>query len=118
MKPQRNHSIHSRSKSSIRALRLLFRLVHTTTRPSTASPLSNASNRILSYVDAKIGNFNGDATVLPWPPANPPLQPITATNFFVQPTVCDLTAPSTPTNLVAGGSEPDHDQSFMDGLDR
>ncbi len=72
----------------------------------TASPLSNASNRILSYVDAKIGNFNGDATVLPWPPANPALQPITATNFFVQPTVCDLTAPSTPTNLVAGASNP------------
>ncbi|HEY4426063.1 MAG TPA: hypothetical protein VGN10_17770 [Pyrinomonadaceae bacterium] len=72
----------------------------------TASPLSNASNRILSYVDAKIGNFNGDSTVLPWPPANPALQPITATNFFVQPTVCDLTAPSTPTNLVAGAPNP------------
>src|SRR5689334_15168593 len=72
----------------------------------TASPLSNASNRILSYVDGKIGNFNGDSTVLPWPPANPPLQPITPTNFFKQPTVCDLTAPSAPTNLVAGAPDP------------
>src|ERR1041385_5526889 len=48
----------------------------------TASPLSNASNRILSYVDATLGKFNGDATVLPWPPANPALQPITPTNIF------------------------------------
>src|SRR6185369_4633740 len=72
----------------------------------SASPLSNASNRILSYVDAKLGNFNGDATVMPWPPANPALQPITPTNFFKQPTVCDLTAPSAPTNLVAGAPSP------------
>ncbi|HZI46461.1 MAG TPA: fibronectin type III domain-containing protein, partial [Pyrinomonadaceae bacterium] len=72
----------------------------------TASPLSNASNRILSYVDATIGKFNGDSTVLAWPPANPALQPITPTNFFKQPTVCDLTAPSAPTNLVAGASDP------------
>jgi hypothetical protein len=72
----------------------------------TASPLSNASNRILSYVDPKLGNFNGDATVMPWPPANPALQPITPTNFFTQPTVCDLTAPSVPTNLVAGAPDP------------
>ncbi|HJP95100.1 MAG TPA: hypothetical protein VJ875_24275 [Pyrinomonadaceae bacterium] len=72
----------------------------------TASPLSNASNRILSYVDGAIGNFNGNSTVLPWPPANPPLQPITATNFFKQPTVCDLTAPSAPTNLVAAAPNP------------
>ena len=72
----------------------------------TASPLSNASNRILSYVDGTIGNFNGNSTVLSWPPANPPLQPITATNFFKQPTVCDVTPPSTPANLVAGAASP------------
>jgi chitodextrinase len=73
----------------------------------TASPLTNASNRILSYVDATIGKFNGNATVLAWPPANPPLQPITPTNVFKpQPLVCDVTAPSAPTNLVAGGFNP------------
>jgi chitodextrinase len=72
----------------------------------TASLLSNASNRVLSYVDGTLGKFNGNATVLPWPPANPPLQPITPTNFFVQPTVCDLTPPSTPANLVAGAPNP------------
>ncbi|HEX6044157.1 MAG TPA: hypothetical protein VFZ22_06680, partial [Pyrinomonadaceae bacterium] len=63
-------------------------------------------NRMLSYVDATIGKFNGNSTVLPWPPANPPLQPITPTNFMKQPTVCDLTPPSTPTNLVAGATNP------------
>ncbi|HEX3281646.1 MAG TPA: hypothetical protein VHR36_10495 [Pyrinomonadaceae bacterium] len=72
----------------------------------TASPLSNTSNRILSYVDGTIGNFNGNSTVLAWPPANPPLQPITATNFHKQPTVCDATAPSAPTNLVASAFSP------------
>lgn len=72
----------------------------------TASPLSNASNRILSFVDPTIGKFNGNSTVLAWPPANPPLQPITVTNFSKQPTVCDTTAPSTPTNLVAGAANP------------
>ena len=104
--PTGNHSIHSRSKSSIRAPQAPVPTGPYNDPTFTASPLSNASNRILSYVDAKIGNFNGNTTVLPWPPANPPLQPITATNFFMQPTVCDLTAPSAPTNLVAGAPNP------------
>src|SRR5690349_271021 len=73
----------------------------------TASTLSNASNRILSYVDATLGNFNGNATVLPWPPANPALQPITPTNIFKPTTlVCDIVAPSAPANLVAGAASP------------
>lgn len=73
----------------------------------TASSLSNASNRILSYVDATLGKFNGNATVLAWPPANPPLQPITPTNVYKpQPLVCDVTAPSAPTNLTAGAFSP------------
>lgn len=71
----------------------------------TASTLTSASNRVLSFVDPKIGNFDGNNTILAWPPVNPPLQAITPTNFYVPPTVCDVTAPSTPTNLtaVAGG---------------
>ena len=72
----------------------------------TASSLSNASNRILSYVDGTIGNFNGNATVLAWPPADPPLQPITVTNFFKIPTVCDTTPPSAPGTLTAGAASP------------
>lgn len=72
----------------------------------TASPLTSTFNRILSYVDATIGKFNGNSTVLPWPPANPALQPITPTKIFEPPTVCDVTAPSTPTNLVAGAFSP------------
>ncbi len=73
----------------------------------SATPLTNTANRILSYVDATVGNFNGNATVLPWPPANPPLQPITPTNVFKPtPLVCDIGAPSTPANLVAGAASP------------
>jgi len=38
----------------------------------TASVLTRTSNRILSYVDPAVNNFNGDATVLAWPPTDPP----------------------------------------------
>ena len=38
----------------------------------TASQLDRLPNRILSYVDATLNNFNGDATVLSWPPVDPP----------------------------------------------
>jgi fibronectin type 3 domain-containing protein len=73
----------------------------------TASSLSNASNRILSYVDATVGKFNGNSTVLSWPPVNPALQPITPTNIFKPTTlVCDIAAPSAPANLVAGAASP------------
>ncbi len=73
----------------------------------TASALTNASNRILSYVDATIGKFNGNSTVLAWPPANPAFQPITPTNIYKpQPLVCDVTAPTAPTSLVAGALNP------------
>ena len=73
----------------------------------SASPLTNAANRILSYVDGTLGNFNGNSTVLPWPPANPALQPITPTNIFKPATlVCDIVAPSAPANLVAGAASP------------
>ncbi|MCX6023611.1 MAG: hypothetical protein NTZ05_18125, partial [Chloroflexi bacterium] len=43
----------------------------------TASPLSNVTNRILSFVDGALGKFNGDRTVLAWPPADPPAMPVT-----------------------------------------
>lgn len=72
----------------------------------TASALSNVSNRVLSYVDATLGKFNGDSTVLPWPPANPAAQTITATDHFQPPTTCDLTAPTAPTGLTATAASP------------
>lgn len=72
----------------------------------TASSLSNVSNRILSYVDGTIGKFNGDSTVLPWPPTNPAAQPITATDSFQPATTCDLTAPTAPTALTATAASP------------
>jgi hypothetical protein len=37
----------------------------------TASPLSLVANRMLSYVDPSLNNFNGDSTVLGWPPVDP-----------------------------------------------
>jgi fibronectin type 3 domain-containing protein len=61
---------------------------------------------MLSYVDGTIGNFNGNATVLPWPPANPAAQPITPTNFYKPPTVCDTTPPSAPATLTASAFSP------------
>lgn len=58
----------------------------------TAGPLSDVRNRILSFVDPAQartagdgvrtparGNFNGDVTVLAWPPADPPARAIVAT---------------------------------------
>ncbi|HET6978799.1 MAG TPA: hypothetical protein VFI24_20875 [Pyrinomonadaceae bacterium] len=72
----------------------------------TASTLSNASNRVLSFVDATLGKFNGDSTVLPWPPANPAAQTITPTDHFTAPTTCDLTAPTAPTSLTATAASP------------
>lgn len=44
----------------------------------TSSSLSNASNRILSFVTAT-GKANGNATVLVWPPVDPPASSISAT---------------------------------------
>jgi len=38
----------------------------------TATPLSRLSNRILSYVDPAVNNFNGDQSLLAWPPIDPP----------------------------------------------
>ncbi len=45
----------------------------------TASTLSSTSNRILSFVDGAIGKFNGDRTVLAWPPTDPGPQGLVAT---------------------------------------
>jgi fibronectin type 3 domain-containing protein len=72
----------------------------------TASTLSNVSNRILSYVDATVGKFNGNSTVLPWPPANPAAITITTTDSFQPLTTCDLTAPTAPTALTATAVSP------------
>ncbi len=80
----------------------------------TASPLSVANNRVLSFVDASVNNFNGNATVLAWPPAPPAAQPITATSCLPDPAATTPTclqnttkpsattaAPAPPTNLTA-----------------
>lgn len=72
----------------------------------TASTLTNVANRVLSYVDGTLGKFNGNNTVLAWPPANPPAQTITPTESFEPLTTCDLTAPTAPTALTASAASP------------
>jgi chitodextrinase len=69
----------------------------------TASPLTNASNRILSFVSPALSNFDGNNTILAWPPVDPPSTPITPTNIFTTPAACDTTAPTAPTTLTATG---------------
>lgn len=84
----------------------------------TASSLSNVANRVLSYVDGTLGNFNGNSTVLAWPPANPPAQTITATESFEPLTTCDLTAPTAPSGLTATAVSPTTiDLSWTAGTD-
>ncbi len=72
----------------------------------TASTLSNTADRVLSYVDPKLNNFDGDNTILAWPPVNPALQPITPTNSYLPPTICDATVPTTPAGLTAVAASP------------
>jgi hypothetical protein len=65
----------------------------------TASTLTSTANRILSFVDGASGNFNGNATVLAWPPAPPPASAILPTPEL--PLVCSLSTgvPSVGTTL-------------------
>lgn len=41
-----------------------------------ASQLDNVQNRVLSYVDPALGKFNGNQTVLKWPPVDPAEIPV------------------------------------------
>jgi uncharacterized repeat protein (TIGR01451 family) len=69
----------------------------------TASPLSNTANRILSFVDGTLGKFNGDVTLLAWPPVDPPAQGITPTPPLNL-TGTDTTPPAAPTGLAAAAN--------------
>lgn len=75
----------------------------------TATTLSSVRDRILSFVDPSLsrsagdgavtpaaGNFNGNATRLAWPPADPPLFPISPTNEPVLMCTVDTSVPTTP----------------------
>ena len=66
----------------------------------TASTLSNASNRILHYVSGTLGRFDGNATLLAWPPVDPALRPIAP----IAPVslVCAVNTVPTNTPPVAG----------------
>jgi chitodextrinase len=67
----------------------------------TRNPLTNASNRILSFVSPSLGIFDGDNTILNWPPIDPPATPITPTDTFTPTLTCDTEAPAAPTVLTA-----------------
>jgi len=62
----------------------------------TATPLGNVRNRILSFVDAASGKFNGNATVLAWPPSEPAAQSINATPNVTLQCSADPAANSAP----------------------
>jgi hypothetical protein len=59
----------------------------------SAAPLTFASNRILSFIDPGTGNFNGDRSLLAWPPTAPAAIPITPTPAMnsVKPNITGLT---------------------------
>jgi chitodextrinase len=67
----------------------------------TNTTLTNASNRIFSFVSPALGIFDGDNTLLAWPPVDPAGTPITPTNIFSAIAACDTVAPAAPTGLTA-----------------
>ncbi|MFQ5401590.1 MAG: cadherin-like domain-containing protein [Anaerolineae bacterium] len=62
----------------------------------TSSPLSTARDRVLAYVSGPTGNFDGDNTILPWPPPAAPSPPVAvndnATTLVDTPTTIDVLA--------------------------
>jgi chitodextrinase len=84
----------------------------------TRNSLTNASNRILSYISPTLGIFDGNNTLLPWPPVDAPTTPITPTNIFTSPAACDTVAPTAPTGLTATAiSATSISGSFTSGTD-
>lgn len=69
----------------------------------THSPLTNTSNRMLSFVSPVFGIFDGNNTILSWPPVDPPVAPITPTDIYKAAVACDTAPPSAPAKLTATG---------------
>jgi chitodextrinase len=67
----------------------------------THSPLTNTSNRMLSFVSPVFGAFDGNNTILSWPPVDPTMAPITPTDIYKAAVACDTAPPSTPSTLTA-----------------
>lgn len=65
----------------------------------TASPLTRTPDRVLSYVDGALDLFDGDATVLAWPPAAPAAIAIVPTPEVAL--VCQATTGNAPPVAVA-----------------
>jgi hypothetical protein len=62
----------------------------------TTTPIVSVRNRILSYVDGVTGKFNGNATVLAWPPVDPPAMSIGPTADVILSCTADVVANSSP----------------------
>ncbi len=75
----------------------------------TAAPLSDVRNRILSYMtrigtaEPAVYDFNGDASVLAWPPADPAALPIRVTPQIAY---CDKGAATGNTSCMQAVSPP------------
>jgi chitodextrinase len=84
----------------------------------TRNPLTNASNRILSFISPSLGIFDGNNTILPWPPVDPTSFGITPTNIATPGAPCDTVAPTAPTGLTATAiSATSISGSFTSGTD-
>lgn len=84
----------------------------------TRNTLTNASNRIFSFISPTFGIFDGDNTLLAWPPVDPPSTPITPTAIFTTPAACDTVSPTAPTAAsAAAASATSITVSFTAGTD-
>lgn len=70
----------------------------------TASPIVSVRNRILSFVDGNTGRFNGNATVLAWPPVDPAAQSIGATTDVNLACTADIFTNSPPVAVNDSGT--------------
>lgn len=97
----------------------------------TVTPLANVRDRILSFVDAASGKFNGSATVLAWPPATPAAQSISVTpnvtlQCFADPAANNApfavndtasTAAGTPVTVAVLANDSDPDGNVITVID-
>jgi hypothetical protein len=72
----------------------------------TASPIVSVRNRILSFVDGNTGRFNGNATVLAWPPVDPAAQSIGVTTDVNLSCTADTNVNSPPVAVNDSATTP------------
>jgi hypothetical protein len=89
-------------------------------RNYTASPLTRTADRILSFIDPQLGTFDGDRTILAWPPVDPPFRPIAPISIAPAPNhlpvaVADVgtTAAGTPVTIAVLANDTDPDGNAL-----